>query len=102
MIPVVGNVATAGKWVNKGAKAAKGISEGFQNANKGLVGRVTGKSQQASRERKKTGTIKSSRSKTATASAGSTVNGVSRCESRAHRGRGDSWRKHIILESEAI
>ncbi len=43
MIPVVGN-------------AAKGISEGVQNANNGLVGRVTEKSQQASRERKKTGT----------------------------------------------
>nr|WP_315063062.1 hypothetical protein [uncultured Lysinibacillus sp.] len=40
MIPVVGNAATAGKWVNKGAKAAKGISESAQKANKGLVGRV--------------------------------------------------------------
>lgn len=40
MIPVVGN-------------AAKGISEGVQNANNGLVGRVTEKSQQSSRERKK-------------------------------------------------
>nr|WP_155269801.1 hypothetical protein [Lysinibacillus sphaericus] len=40
MIPVVVN-------------AAKGISEGVQNANNGLVGRVTEKSQQASRERKK-------------------------------------------------
>ncbi|MCM0627294.1 hypothetical protein M5J14_22615, partial [Lysinibacillus sp. OL1_EC] len=40
MIPVVGNAATAGKWVNKGAKAAKGISESAQKANKGLLGNV--------------------------------------------------------------
>ncbi|WBF54508.1 hypothetical protein HXV90_00825 [Lysinibacillus sp. JK80] len=40
MIPVVGNAATAGKWVNKGAKAAKGISENAQKANKGLLGNV--------------------------------------------------------------
>jgi len=43
MIPVVGDAATAGKCINKGAKAAKGISEGAQKANKGLVGRVTEK-----------------------------------------------------------
>jgi len=36
----VGNAATAGKWVNKGAKAAKGISESAQKANKGLLGNV--------------------------------------------------------------
>ncbi|KGR89600.1 hypothetical protein [Lysinibacillus boronitolerans] len=34
------NAATAGKWVNKGAKAAKGISESAQKANKGLLGNV--------------------------------------------------------------
>ncbi|XRD23895.1 hypothetical protein AABM34_15810 [Lysinibacillus fusiformis] len=43
MIPVVGNAATAGKWINKGAKTAKGISESAQKANKGFIGNVKDK-----------------------------------------------------------
>ncbi|EAZ84152.1 hypothetical Cytosolic Protein [Bacillus sp. B14905] len=43
MIPVVSNAATAGKWINKGAKTAKGISESAQKANKGFIGNVKDK-----------------------------------------------------------
>lgn len=41
MIPVVGMAATAGKVVNKGVNAAKGIIAGVQKTSKGLVDRAT-------------------------------------------------------------
>jgi hypothetical protein len=43
MIPVAGNAATAGKWINKGANATKDIAEGVKNANKsaGTAGKNT-------------------------------------------------------------
>ncbi len=87
--------------VNKGAKAAKGISESAQKANKGLLDNIKEKSQQASLKCKKTDPSQSRRSQT---TAATTRDGVSRsrCKCLTHRGYRNGWKKYVLLESEAI
>ncbi|UXJ67419.1 hypothetical protein [Lysinibacillus fusiformis] len=77
MIPFVGWAATGGKFVKKGARVVKSVSEGVQKVLKGPVGSVVDLvKKQASSERENPDTIQSSRSQTATTSDGATTTAV--------------------------